>query len=234
MPQTPPPLRQTRRNTPARHSDRADYDRAVAYEVIDEAWHCHLSYVSVSVDDEVEPRILPTLHVRVDDTLYLHGSTASTPLLRARGPRGLPVCVAVTHIDGLVLARSQFNHSANYRSVIVHGLARLVTDEPEKRRILTAFVEKVGPGRAADSRPPTRKELAMTAVLAVPLDEVSIKIRTGSANDDPRDLDLPHWAGVVGLEVRRRVPEPAPGVTADLPAYLADRSDQPAPSAEHG
>src|SRR5690606_39165836 len=138
-----------------------------------EAYHCHLGII---VDGE--PRILPTLHVRVDDTLYVHGSTGSGPLLAARDA-GLPVCVTVTHLDGLVLARSQFHHSANYRSVVVHGRGHLVTDAVAKEQVLAALVDKLAPGRAADTRGPTRRELAETAVLAIPLTEVSVKTRTG-------------------------------------------------------
>src|SRR5918997_1839345 len=113
----------TPRTTASRSRDRMSYDRAAAHAVLDEAYHCALGF---TVDGE--PRVLPTLHVRVGDTLYVHGSTGSRPLLAARGPEGLPVCVAVTLLDGLVLARSQFHHSANYRSVVAHGAARLVTD----------------------------------------------------------------------------------------------------------
>src|SRR5262249_45469290 len=161
-----------------------------------------------------EPRILPTLQARIGDTLYVHGSTGARPQLGARDSDGLPVCVTVTHIDGLVLARSQFHHSVNYRSVVVHGRARLVTSDVEKLRALTAFVEKVGAGRAADSRPPTGRELAQTAVLAVPLTEASVKARMGGANDEEEDLALPHWAGVLPLRLVPGLAEPGPGVTA--------------------
>ncbi|MFG2055020.1 bifunctional pyridoxamine 5'-phosphate oxidase family protein/GNAT family N-acetyltransferase [Micromonospora sp. NPDC048930] len=205
----------TERTTATRMRDRMSYDAAAAHAVLDEGYHCALAFV---VDGE--PRVLPTLHVRVDDTLYLHGSTGSRPLLAARTGDGLPVCVAVTHLDGLVFARSQFNHSANYRSVVVHGSARLVTDEREKLAVLTALVEKVAPGRAGDSRPPSRKELAETAVLALPLREVSVRARAGGANDDPADLDLPYWAGVLPLRLTPGIPVPADGVTAPVPAYL--------------
>ncbi|SCF31145.1 Nitroimidazol reductase NimA, pyridoxamine 5'-phosphate oxidase superfamily [Micromonospora viridifaciens] len=205
----------TERTTATRMRARMSYDEAAAHAVLDEAYHCALSFV---VDGE--PRVLPTLHVRVGDTLYLHGSTGSRPLLAARGGDGLPVCVAVTHLDGLVFARSQFNHSANYRSVVVHGTARLVTDEREKAEMLTALVEKVAAGRSTDSRPPSRRELAETAVLALPLREVSVRARAGGANDDPVDLDLPYWAGVVPLRLTAGLPEPAAGVAAPVPAYL--------------
>jgi RimJ/RimL family protein N-acetyltransferase/nitroimidazol reductase NimA-like FMN-containing flavoprotein (pyridoxamine 5'-phosphate oxidase superfamily) len=217
----------TDRTTASRNRDRMSYDRAAAHAVLDEAYHCALGF---TVDGE--PRVLPTLHVRIGDTLYLHGSTGSRPLLAARGDTGLPVCVAVTLLDGLVYARSQFHHSANYRSVVVHGTARLVTDEREKSGMLAALVEKVAAGRGADSRPPSRRELAETAVLALPLREVSVRARTGGVREDERDLDLPHWAGVVPLRSTAGLPEPAAGVTAPVPAYLRpDRSPwlDPAP-----
>ncbi|MFC4021781.1 bifunctional pyridoxamine 5'-phosphate oxidase family protein/GNAT family N-acetyltransferase [Micromonospora sp. GCM10011542] len=202
------------RTTASRSRERMSYDRAAAHAVLDEAYHCALAF---TVDGE--PRVLPTLHVRIGDTLYLHGSTGSRPLLAARGD-GLRVCVAVTLLDGLVYARSQFHHSANYRSVVAHGTARLVTDERERLAMLTALVEKVGAGRSADSRPPSRRELAETAVLALPLREVSVRARTGGVSEDEADLDLPHWAGVLPLRLTAGLPEPAAGVTAPLPAYL--------------
>ena len=205
----------TARTTPTRYRERTSYERATANAIIDEAYHCHLGFV---VDGE--PRVLPTLLARIGDTLYVHGSTGSRPLLAAREPDGLPVCVVVTHIDGLVLARSQFHHSANYRSVVVHGQARLVTSDVEKLRALTAVVEKIGAGRAADSRPPSGRELAQTAVVAIELTEVSVKARLGGANDDDEDLDLPHWAGVLPLRLVPGLAEPAPGVTVPVPDYL--------------
>jgi RimJ/RimL family protein N-acetyltransferase/nitroimidazol reductase NimA-like FMN-containing flavoprotein (pyridoxamine 5'-phosphate oxidase superfamily) len=211
----------TARTTASRDRGRMSYQRATAYAVLDEAYHCHLGFAVVDPATGVaEPRILPTLHVRVDDTLYLHGSTGSRPLLAARSKEGLPVCVTVTHLDGIVLARSHFHHSANYRSVIAHGRAHLVRDEAAKRRVLDALVDKIAPGRAADSRPPSGKELAETAVLALPLTEVSVKARVGGVSDDPEDLDLPHWAGVVPMRLTPGRPEPDAGVTAPVPAYL--------------
>ncbi|WFF03507.1 bifunctional pyridoxamine 5'-phosphate oxidase family protein/GNAT family N-acetyltransferase [Micromonospora sp. WMMD964] len=204
----------TARTTPHRSRDRMSYDEAAAHAVLDEAYDCALGF---TVDGQ--PRVLPTLHVRIGDTLYLHGSTGSRPLLAARGD-GLPVCVAVTVLDGLVYARSQFHHSANYRSVVAHGTARLVTDEREKLAMLTALVEKVGSGRSTDTRPPSRRELAETAVLALPLREVSVRSRSGGVREDEADLHLPHWAGVLPLRLTAGQPEPAPGVTAPLPAFL--------------
>lgn len=205
----------TTRTTATRERDRMGYRRADIHAVLDEAYHCHLAFV---VDGE--PRVLPTLHVRIGETVYLHGSTGSRPLLAARAGAGLPVSLAVTLLDGLVLARSQFHHSANYRSVVAHGTARLVTDESDKRRVLAALLDKLGPGRAADSRPPTRKELAETAVLALPLREVSLRCRTGGVSEDPADLALPHWAGVVPLRLVPGVPEPDAGVAGPAPDYL--------------
>ncbi|MFG3555563.1 bifunctional pyridoxamine 5'-phosphate oxidase family protein/GNAT family N-acetyltransferase [Micromonospora sp. NPDC047557] len=204
----------TARTTPTRSRDRMSYDREAAHAVLDEAYHCALGF---TVDGE--PRVLPTLHVRIGDTLYLHGSTGSRPLLAARGD-GLPVCVTVTLLDALVYARSQFHHSANYRSVVALGTARLVTDEQEKSAMLTALVDKVGAGRSTDSRPPNRRELAETAVLALPLREVSVRSRTGGVREDEADLHLPHWAGVLPLRLTAGLPQPAAGVTAPLPAYL--------------
>ncbi|WP_320064560.1 bifunctional pyridoxamine 5'-phosphate oxidase family protein/GNAT family N-acetyltransferase [Micromonospora sp. RTGN7] len=204
----------TPRTTATRTRERMSYDRAAAHAVLDEAYHCALGF---AVDGE--PRVLPTLHVRVGDTLYLHGSTGSRPLLAARGD-GLSVCVAVTLLDGLIYARSQFHHSANYRSVVAHGTAQLVTDPAEKAAAMTALVEKVAAGRSADTRPPSRREMAETAVLALPLREVSVRSRTGGVREDEADLDLPHWAGVVPLTLTAGPPEPAPGVSAPLPAYL--------------
>ncbi|MDT0532487.1 bifunctional pyridoxamine 5'-phosphate oxidase family protein/GNAT family N-acetyltransferase [Micromonospora sp. DSM 115977] len=208
----------TDRTTASRSRDRMSYDEAAAHAILDEAYDCALGF---TVDGE--PRVLPTLHVRVGDTLYLHGSTGSRPLLAARGD-GLPVCVAVTLLDGLVYGRSQFHHSANYRSVVAHGTARLVTDQREKLRMLTALVEKAAAGRSADSRPPSRRELAETAVLALPLREVSVRARTGGVRDEETDLALPHWAGVVPLRLTAGLPEPDAGMTAPVPAYLRERT----------
>jgi nitroimidazol reductase NimA-like FMN-containing flavoprotein (pyridoxamine 5'-phosphate oxidase superfamily) len=206
---------QTPRTTALRHRDRVGYDRAAAHAVLDEAYHCHLAFVV-----EGEPRVLPTLHVRIDDTVYVHGSTGSGPMLAARATGRLPVCLAVTLLDGLVLARSQFHHSANYRSVVAHGTAQLVTAGAGKRRVLDALLNKIGPGRAAETRPPTASELAATSVLALPLDEVSIKVRSGPVSEDPEDYALPYWAGVVPLRLTPGAPEPDTGVTAPPPAYL--------------
>ncbi len=206
----------TDRTTASRSRERMSYDTGAVHAILDEAYHCTVGFVV-----DCEPRLLPTLHVRVGGTLYVHGSTGSRPLLAARGPEGLPICVSVTLLDGLVLGRSQFHHSANYRSVVAHGTAHLVTDEGEKRRVLAALVDKVAPGRAADTRPPTERELAQTALLALPLREVSAKARTGGVIDDEEDYALPYWAGVVPLRLAAGAPEPDTGVAGPPPPYLA-------------
>ncbi|MHB9863189.1 pyridoxamine 5'-phosphate oxidase family protein [Streptomyces sp. YIM S03343] len=189
----PPSYAPTDRTVPTRSADRASYDRELVHSILDEGYVCHLGFVR-----DGAPVVLPTLYTRVGERLYLHGSTGSRPLrMTGRTDPGLPVCLTVTHVDGLVLARSAFHHSINYRSVVVHGTARQVTDPEEKRLALDALVDQVVPGRAADSRPADKKELAATAVITLDLTEVSAKLRTGGANDDPEDLALPHWAGVI-------------------------------------
>jgi uncharacterized protein len=209
---------QTTRTIPSRYPERATYDREVAHELLDEAYVCHLGFI---VDGA--PRVLPTLFVRVDDILYIHGSTAARWPLGARGD-GLPVCITVTAIDALILARSQFHHSANYRSLVAHGVATLVTDDAAKRAAMTALVEKIGTGRSTHTRPPTAAELAKTAVLALPLDEVSVKRRSGGVGDDAADLGLPYWAGVVPLVTTHGFGEPDGGVDAPAPGYVRTKS----------
>ncbi|GAA2670863.1 bifunctional pyridoxamine 5'-phosphate oxidase family protein/GNAT family N-acetyltransferase [Actinoplanes palleronii] len=208
----------TDRTTASRTRERMHYDREKAHAILDEAFDCSAGFV---VDGE--PRVLPTLHVRVGETLYLHGSTGGRMALSARGD-GIPICVSVTLLDGLVYARSQFNHSANYRSVVALGVARPVTDPAEKAEAMRALVEKVGAGRAADSRPPTKQEMAQTSLLALPLVEVSVRLREHGVVDDPEDLDLPHWAGVLPIRRVAGPPETDPGVTTPPPAYLPGRT----------
>jgi uncharacterized protein len=199
----------TVRTTPSRNPGRVAYDRSTVHAVLDEAVVCHVGFVV-----EGRPVVLPQLHARVDDVLYLHGSTGARGMLAASG-RGMEVCVTVTLVDGLVLARSAFNHSVNYRSVVVHGTATVVDDDGEKAAALDALVDAVVPGRAAASRPGTRKELAATTVLRLPLEEVSVKVRSGPPIDDADDLDLPHWAGVVPLALAPGIPVPAPELPPD-------------------
>lgn len=198
------------RTSPSRNAGRVSYDRAAVHAVLDEALVCHVGFV---VDGQ--PVVLPQLHARVDDTLYLHGSTGARGL-RAAADGGLNVCVTATLTDGLVLARSAFHHSINYRAVVAHGVAVVVADAAEKAAALTALVEAIVPGRATGTRSPTAKELAATAVLRLDLTEVSLKVRVGGPNDDPEDQDLPHWAGVLPLSTSAGEPEPA----LDLPARI--------------
>jgi nitroimidazol reductase NimA-like FMN-containing flavoprotein (pyridoxamine 5'-phosphate oxidase superfamily) len=199
----------TPRTTPTRLAERVGYDRATAHAVLDEAVVAHVAFVA-----DGRPVVLPQLHARVGDVLYLHGSTGARALLAARDG-GLDVCVTVTLVDGLVLARSAFHHSINYRSVVVHGTATVVDDLEEKTAALESLVDAVAPGRPAGVRGPNRKELAATTVLRLPLVEVSVKVRTGPPVDEPEDLDLPHWAGVLPLAIVPGTPVPAPELPAD-------------------
>ncbi|MFJ6929556.1 pyridoxamine 5'-phosphate oxidase family protein [Streptomyces nigra] len=218
---TPPPgaYTPTERTVPTRSPERASYDKELVHAILDEAYVCHLGFVR-----DGAPVVLPTLFARVGETLYVHGSTGSRPLRMTGEPDpGLPVCLTVTHVDALILARSAFHHSINYRSVVVHGTAHQVTDPEEKRLALDALVDHVVPGRSADSRPANKKELAATAVIRLDLGEVSAKLRTGGVNDEPEDLALPHWAGVVPLRKGYDTPvgDPALAPGTALPDYLA-------------
>jgi hypothetical protein len=208
----------TPRTVPTRYRERARYDRATVHGILDEALMCHVGYTNAG-----RQVVLPTMHARLGGTLYLHGSTGSGPMVTAAGsPDGLPVCVTVTLVDGVVLARSAMHHSLKYRSVVAMGNARLVTDRGEKLRGLAAVLDHVASGRAADSRPPNARELAATAVLALDLVEVSAKVRTGGPVDDADDIALPHWAGVVPLTITAGTPVPADDLDAGvpLPSYL--------------
>ncbi|BBX48603.1 pyridoxamine 5'-phosphate oxidase family protein [Mycobacterium cookii] len=210
----------TARTTPTRYRERARYDRETVHGILDEALTCHVGYVNGG-----RQVVLPTLHARLGEILYLHGSTGSGPMLTVAGsPDGLPVCVTVTLVDGVVLARSAMHHSLEYRSVVAMGNARLVTDPDEKLRALAAVVDHVAPGRSADSRPPNARELAATAVLALDLVEVSAKVRTGGPVDDADDLALPYWAGVIPLTVHAGTPVPADDLdpSVPLPSYVSD------------
>ncbi|MFG3549072.1 pyridoxamine 5'-phosphate oxidase family protein [Streptomyces sp. NPDC047725] len=209
----------TDRTVPTRSPERASYDRELVHAILDEGYVCHLGFVRGGA-----PVVLPTLYARVGERLYVHGSTGSRPLrMTGTADPGLPVCLTVTHVDALVLARSAFHHSINYRSVVVHGTAYDVTDPEEKRTALDALVDHVVPGRSGDSRPGNKKELAATAVIRLDLDEVSAKLRTGGVNDEPEDLALPHWAGLVPLRKGYGTPVPDPDLPSgtDLPGYLS-------------
>ncbi len=204
------------RTTPTRSLARVGYDRDAVHRVLDEALVCHVGFV---VDGD--PVVLPQLHARSGDQLYLHGSTGARALRQARDG-GLQVCVTATLLDGLVLARSAFHHSVNYRSVVAHGLAVAVDDDDEKAFALSVLVDAVVPGRSTASRAPSRKELAATTVLRLDLDEVSLKIRMGPPVDDLEDMDLPYWAGVLPLQTSTGVPEPDPAarVPVEVPEHV--------------
>ena len=198
MPPAPTPRTRVRRAP-----GRARYDRATVDAILDEALVCHLGVV-----DEGQPYVIPTLHARVGDEVYVHGSAASR-LVRALAA-GAPACLTVTLLDGLVLARSAFHHSMNYRSAVVVGTLRAVADAGERERALEAFTEQLLPGRWPHVRPPSAKELKATAVLALPLGEASAKVRTGPPVDDDADHALDAWAGVVPLTTTAGAPEPDP------------------------
>ena len=184
----------TDRNRVRRLPERAAYEREAVYQVLDAALVAHVGYL---VDGQ--PYVTPTAFWRQGDRLYWHGSAGSR-MHRAQA-QGLPVCVTVTHLDGLVLARSAFDHSLNYRSAMVFGVARPVP-EADKAAALEAFLERLCPGRAAQVRPPTVAELKQTAVMVLDIEQAVVKTRSGPPHDDPADLDRPVWAGLVPLAVR--------------------------------
>ncbi|GAB3230514.1 pyridoxamine 5'-phosphate oxidase family protein [Glycomyces halotolerans] len=181
---------QTDRTTPKRARERVSYEKAAAYEILDEALHCDVAFVGA----DGAPRVMPFFHARLGGTLYLHGSTGSS--LGLGGGEGFAVSVTATLVDGIVYAKSWMHHSMNYRSVVAHGPAHEVGDPHERWIAMRALVERLAPGRADRSREPNPKEEAATAVLALPLDEVSVKRRAGGPNDDPADQDLPYRNGV--------------------------------------
>jgi len=196
----------TDRTTAQRVKHRAAYDRETVHRILDDGLVCH---VGVAVDGQ--PYVLPMAYGRDGERLLLHGSAASRLLDALAG--GAPVCVTVTHLDGLVLARSGFSSSMNYRSVMVLGRAREVTDPEEKARALDVIADHLAPGRSSEQRPAEPKELAATRVLELALEEVSAKVRTGPPQDLAKDVELPIWAGVLPLATVAQEPEPAP----DLP-----------------
>jgi nitroimidazol reductase NimA-like FMN-containing flavoprotein (pyridoxamine 5'-phosphate oxidase superfamily) len=205
----------TERTQVKRLPKRGKYDQETVFSILDTAFVCHVGF---TVDGQ--PYVIPTNFGRSGDMLYLHGSAASRMLRQLS--EGIPVCVTVTHVDGLVLARSAFHHSVNYRSVMILGQARLVEDPAEKMEALRIFTEHVMKGRWNDVRQPTEQELKATTVLALPLDEVSAKVRTGGPIDDEGDYNLPVWAGVLPLTTSVKSPEPDPQRRNDppVPEYL--------------
>jgi uncharacterized protein len=207
----------TDRTRIVREPVRAVYDRATIYAVLDEGIVCHVGF---SVDEQ--PFVIPTMYARVGDDLYFHGSAASRTLRGAAG--GLPVCITVTLADGLVLARSVFNHSMNYRSVVALGKATLIDNPALKLLALQAFTEKILPGRWQDARQPNEQELKATSILKLPLNEVSAKIRTGDVEDDAADYALPVWAGIIPFRVVADAPirDERCDATIPTPAYAAN------------
>jgi uncharacterized protein len=208
MPQTP-------KTKLRRKPRRGSHEREVIEAILDEAPVSHLGVI----DEAGFPVVTPTLHARVGEDVYVHGSAASRTL-RAAGRS--EVCLTATLLDGLVLARAAMHHSANYRSVMVFGRGQQVEEAEEKRRALEALVEKLVPGRWADVRAPTDKELHATSVLRIPLEEASAKIRSGPPIDDEADYELPVWAGVVGFRLVAGEPMPderlAPGI--ECPGHI--------------
>ena len=194
---------------------RGAHDRETIDAILDEAKVCHVGFVH-----EGRPAVIPTLHARVGDEVLIHGSAASRAL-RALGS-GVEVCLTATLVDGLVLARSAFHHSVNYRSVVLYGSARPLRGPEELERALEAFTEKLVPGRWADVRWPTRKELKGTTALALPIAEGSAKVRTGPPIDEDEDYALDAWAGVVPMRLETTPPVPDPRLRdgIEAPAYL--------------
>jgi nitroimidazol reductase NimA-like FMN-containing flavoprotein (pyridoxamine 5'-phosphate oxidase superfamily) len=197
------PFTVTPRTTVKRLPERGSHDRDLVHAVLDEALICHVGFV---VDGA--PRVIPTIHARSGDMLFLHGSPASAMLRTLKD--GVEVCVTVTLLDALVMARSAFHHSMNYRSVVVMGRAYAVTEPDEKRAALDTLVDHVAAGRVAESRPPSDHELRSTLLLALPLDEASAKTRTGPPVDDDEDMDFPVWAGLIPLRTVAGAPVPDP------------------------
>jgi len=198
----------TERTQVKRLPKRGVYDREQVHAILDEGFICHVGFVA-----DGQPYVIPTGYARAGEVLYIHGSAASR-MLRALG-QGAPLCVNVTLVDGLVLARSAFHHSMNYRSVVVLGQARLVTDDEEKMEALGHFTNHIVAGRWDQVRLPTEQELKSTTVLALPLDEVSAKVRTGGPIDDEEDYSLPVWAGVLPMHPQFGQPVPDPRLHPD-------------------
>jgi uncharacterized protein len=200
----------TARTRVVREPDRAVYDRETVYRILDEGFLCHVGF---TVDGQ--PFVIPTSYGRKDANLYIHGSAASRMLRQMK--EGVPVCITVTLLDGLVLARSVFNHSMNYRSVVVLGKATLVDDPKEKLSALRVLSEHILRGRWDDSRQPNERELKATSVLRVPIEEYSAKVRSGPPIDDAEDYSFPTWAGVIPLEMKAGIPINDPQLDPNRP-----------------
>lgn len=206
----------TNLNRVRRLPDRGHYDRDTIYGILDAGLICHVGFV---VDGR--PFVIPTLHARDGDTLLLHGASTSRMLKLAAG--GAELCVTVTCVDGLVLAKSAFNHSVNYRSAVIFGRGTLVDEESAKMRALAAFTERILPGRWDDARPPSAVEMKATSVIAVSIENASAKVRTGGPHDDAEDESLPIWVGVVPLRQAASAPVSADyGPPVSAPDYLSE------------
>lgn len=215
------PTSPTARTRVRRVAQRGHYDRTTLHAILDEAYVCHIAFA-----DEHGVHCIPTACWREGDHLYIHGSNGSRMLKLAAS--GTQVCVTITHIDGLVLARSAFNHSMNYRSAVIYGAFEVVPDA-QKPAVLDTFMEALAPGRSQEARPGNAKELAATTVLRIPLDEAACKVRTGGPKDDAEDLDLPVWAGVLPMALLPLAPvvDAAPAGTPDYVQEWRDRARVP-------
>lgn len=211
MPETAAPASYPRTpRTKVRVRKRAAYDRATVHRILDAGWVAHVAFVH-----DGAPVVIPIFYVRDGESVLIHGSR-KTRMFKTLA-RGVPLALCVTHLDGLVLARSWFHHSMNYRSVAVHGSAQEVMEEPARLAALRLFMERTVPGRSDATRAPTAQEMKATMVLRIPLEECVAKVRTGGPNDDAADLDLPVWAGVVPLALTAAPPRACTLLDADLP-----------------
>lgn len=211
---TPPPSERARVR---RASERAHYDHDTIHAIVDDAWLCHVAFTSPT-----GVLCLPTACWRIEDTLYIHGSNGSRMMKLLAG--GAPACVAITHLDGLVMARSAFSHSMNFRSVVIHGAFTAVS-EADKPAVLHALMEHIAQGRARDARPPDENELKATTVLGIPLHEAAAKVRAWGPRDNEADMALPVWAGVLPMREQHLSPQAEPGFEGRLPAYVAAWAD---------
>jgi nitroimidazol reductase NimA-like FMN-containing flavoprotein (pyridoxamine 5'-phosphate oxidase superfamily) len=206
----------THRSKINRLRERGSYNKETIYKIIDEAYYCHVSFV---VNDQ--PFIIPTIHARIDDEIILHGAIASRLLKHVQA--GNELCIAVTHLDGLVLARSIFHHSMNYRSVVLFGKGKIITDRSEKLKAANVITDHLIPGRWSDARQPNQKELDSTSFVSIKIEDASAKIRTGPPVDEEEDYRLPVWAGVIPiLQVKQKpITDSKNEENISLPDYLS-------------
>lgn len=212
-----PTFEVTSRNKVKRLAERGKYDKATIYPIVDEAFICHVGFVQ-----DGQPFVIPTIHARFEDTIFFHGAKASRLLKHIQA--GNPLCVTVTLLDGLVMARSVFHHSMNYRAAVLYGCGQVIEDEAEKLAALRIISEAIMPGRWDDARQPTRKELKATTVVAMPIESASAKTRSGPPGDDEEDYDLSVWAGVVPIQQQIGAPAADPLLKdgIEVPDYMAD------------